>query len=298
MSTISYRGRQAVLATKHHKEKAIRRPLRAAVGLDVVVPPGLDTDLLGTFSGEVEREGAPGEVVVRKARMGMAETGYRLGIASEGSFRPHAELAFETGSHELLAFVDDDAGVAIVEDLFTVDTNFGNAKVRAFDELEGFLLRVGFPAHALIAAPNDRIKVGHDNRVRLVLDDVPEQQLFKGIGDRDELARVVARCAALSGDGIVHVETDMRAHLNPTRMRNIRRLAFRLARRLATPCPSCAAPGWGAVEVRRGAPCTDCGTFNPEALAETLGCVHCGHREDEPRLSGQPCLACRHVGDT
>jgi len=292
MSPKSYRGRQAVLATKHRKEEAIRGPLKTA-GVDVIVPEGLDTDTLGTFSGEIEREGTPGDVVVRKARLGMAATGIDLGIASEGSFRPHPELDFTVGSHEILAFVDDENGVVFIEDLFTHDTNFDNAKAARPTDLADFLERVRFPSHALIVVPNDRIEVGHDDRVRLVLEDVAGQQLFKGISTQEELIDVVARCAAMSADGLAHVETDMRAHLNPTRMRAIRRLAFRLARRLGQTCPECGAPGWGRVEVRRGAACTSCGKWNPEALEERDGCHFCGARAPDVRRTGQPCVSCR-----
>ena len=54
-----YCGRVAVLTTKHGKERAVGRPLRAALGLIVAVPEEIDTDLLGTFTGEVERVGTP-----------------------------------------------------------------------------------------------------------------------------------------------------------------------------------------------------------------------------------------------
>lgn len=271
-----YRNRRAVLATKHHKEKAISGPLRETTGLSIFVPPDLDTDLLGTFSGEVERDGTPGEVVVRKARYGMAAAGVPLGIASEGSFRPHDELSFTVGSHELIAFVDDDAEIVVVEDLFTLETNFANTKARDATSIDGFLTRVGFPSHGLIVVPNDRIEVGHDDRVRLVLEDVPDQQLFKGIIDRDTLEQIVSRCASLSSDGLAHVETDMRAHLNPTRMTTIGALAAQLGRRLASACPACGAPGWGRLsatwETRDAGP--------PVVTREILGCAQCGHRQD------------------
>lgn len=84
--------RQASLATKHSKERAIARPLRFALGLDIAATPDLDTDLLGTFSGEVPRVGTALEVCKRKARLGMAGTGLPFGLASEGSFGPHHHL--------------------------------------------------------------------------------------------------------------------------------------------------------------------------------------------------------------
>jgi hypothetical protein len=77
-----YRDRRAVLATMHGKERAIGRPLRAGLGLEIVVPAALDTDRLGTFSGEVERVGSPWDVAIRKARFGMAATGLPFGIAN------------------------------------------------------------------------------------------------------------------------------------------------------------------------------------------------------------------------
>ena len=44
--------------------------MKDTAGLSIFVPPDLDTDLIGTFS--VECEGTSGEVVVRKARFGIA----------------------------------------------------------------------------------------------------------------------------------------------------------------------------------------------------------------------------------
>jgi hypothetical protein len=247
------------------------------IGLSVFVPPDLDTDLLGTFSGEVECEGTPGEVVVRKARFGMTAAGVSLGIASEGSFRPHDALAFSIGSHELIAFVDDDSGIVVVEDLFTLETNFANTKAKNAASIDEFLARVGFPSHGLIAVPNDRIEVSHDDRVRLVLEDVPDQQLFKGITDRATLEHVITQCTNLSSDGLAHVETDMRAHLNPTRMEVIGTLAGQLSRRLATRYPACGAPGWGRLsaswETQDGG--------SPNVRRETIGCVRCDHRQDD-----------------
>lgn len=53
-------------------------------------------------------------------------------------------------------------------------------------------------------------------------------------------------------DGRVLLETDMRAHCNPTRMAAIRQLSFLLVRRLSSLCPSCGAPGWAVVDSEPG----------------------------------------------
>jgi len=110
-----YAGRAAVLATRHGKERLLGRPLRVTPGLRLRVPPDLDTDALGTFTGEVARVGTPLEVARRKARLGMEAMGLPLGLASEGSFGPHPTIPFLPADHELLLFVDDERGVETVE---------------------------------------------------------------------------------------------------------------------------------------------------------------------------------------
>jgi hypothetical protein len=78
----------------HRKEEAVAPALLSTLGLLVVPARGLDTDQLGTFSGEVPREGSMLDVAMRKARLGMSATGLPLGIASEGTFGPHPAIPF------------------------------------------------------------------------------------------------------------------------------------------------------------------------------------------------------------
>ena len=89
-----------------------------------------------------------------------------------------------------------------------------------------------------------------------------------------------------SADGLALVETDMRAHMNPTRMTAIRALAGRLAARLAALCPDCGAPGWGQVDLLRGLPCSSCNQPTQGVMAIIDGCNVCHHRETRPRPDG------------
>jgi hypothetical protein len=268
-----YRGRSASLATKHGKERAISRPLRAALGLAVTVEGDIETDALGTFTGEIERVGAPREVAIRKARLGMEASGLSLGVANEGSFGPHPVIPFFVPSdHEVLAFIDDDLGITVVESYLTEQTNFGHWPARSLGDLKNFLRQAEFPSHALIVRPKDGLKSG---------------LVFKGITDLLMLEDAVNRCAAASADGLAHVETDMRAHVNPTRQRVIRRTAFRLARRLATPCPSCGTPGWGRIKSEKGLPCGFCHTPTEMIKHEIFGCGRCNYTEIKPRKDGR-----------
>jgi hypothetical protein len=256
----------------HGKERAVSLPLRAGVGLEVVVPDGVDTDALGTFTGEVRRPGAPREVALRKARLGMERAGLPLGLASEGSFGPHPEAFFLAGDHEVLVFVDEDLGIQVSEQILSTQTNFAHKEVSRFEELEEFLPRVRFPSHAVAVRPASRR--GEPRGIR------------KGISTTEALREALKGAKALSEDGRVCVETDMRAHVNPTRMRVIRRVAVKLARRLREHCPRCAAPGWGVVGVERGLPCSLCGQPTGFVRTEVFGCARCDHRRELPRRDG------------
>lgn len=266
-----YFERQMSLATKHGKERAIARPLRFALGLNTVVAADLDTDLLGTFSGEISRVGSAVEVCERKARLGMAATGLPLGLANEGSFGPHPLVPFVPAGIEVMTFVDDERGLVVTERFLAERTNYSHRAVRHIDELKAWLPLVGFPTHALIVRTQA---------------DGPGAPVEKGVVSLDRLHAAVAHAAALSDDGMAWVETDMRAHLNPTRMAAIRHLACRLTRRLATPCPSCAAPGWGRTGALKGLPCELCGRPTEMARCEVFGCIACSHSEERPRADG------------
>jgi len=275
-----WRGAQAVLATQHQKERAVARPFRSALGLQVLVPPDLDTDQLGTFSGERPRPGSPLETVLMKARLGMTALGLRVGLASEGSFGPHPASPLLPGSTEWLAFVDDERGLQIVERLTTSETNFSHIVVGPGDKLDRFLMRARFPSHALVVRPNDG-----DGAVR------------KALASRAELDGAILESSEASRDGRARIETDMRAHLNPTRMRVIRRVAFRLVRRLATACPACRAPGFGMAETEAGLPCESCGSPTDFVAREIWLCGSCGYREVRGRFDGRshaPASACPH----
>jgi C4-type Zn-finger protein len=96
--------------------------------------------------------------------------------------------------------------------------------------------------------------------------------------------------------GAGFVETDMRAHRNPTRMRAIKRATLDLVRRFRSPCPVCAAPGFAVTERLVGLPCSWCGEPTLAIKAEVLSCAACGHRIERlaPATTADPgqCSGC------
>ncbi len=257
-----YAGQSAVLATKHAKLPLIAPPLARAVGLSIDAV-AVDTDTLGTFSGEIPRTGPPLETAIRKARLGMQAAGLGLGLASEGSIGPDPAMPFLTSDRELVVLVDDNAGIVIWDAYTSYDIVAATTTARPGDDLGQFIAEADFPVHRLVVRPNQG----------------PVQPLHKGVDSRAALDTAIAQAAAAATDGCARIETDLRAHACPSRQPVIAGAAERLAQRVAVRCPSCSAPGWGCVDILMGVPCDWCGTEVDQPRAEIDGCPACDHQE-------------------
>ena len=264
---VSYTGRAAVLATKHDKLPLVAPPL-AAVGLTVVAV-AVDTDRLGTFTGEVPRPGSPRDTAIAKARLAMAATGTPLGLASEGSVGPHPATPLLTLDVELVVLVDDDRDVIVWAAVTGTDTMAATQVVAPDQDPTGLAGRFDLPRHAVIVRPNQG----------------PAAPVFKGLRHQADIAAAVAACAAASPDQRARLETDLRAHHCPSRRPVIRLAAEHLATRLAARCPTCASPGWGRIDVVTGVPCDWCATLVDDVRAEIDGCPACGHRAERATVT-------------
>jgi hypothetical protein len=217
---------------------------------------------------------------VRKARAGMAQAGLKIAIASEGTFAPHAQIGILPAAIELMVLVDDERGAVISESLVSLATNFDRITVAPGDDLAAFLARVKFPSHGIVVRPN--------------VSDNAAAHVWKGLTTGEAVAAAVTRAAALSRDGVAVVETDMRAHFNPTRMASLGVLARKLADRVAHLCPRCSAPGYDVVERKAGLACLDCGTPTSLVASEVLRCDVCGLEEERAPPHGLPGAAPMH----
>jgi len=262
----AYPGRQVALLTQHGKERVIAAVLEPALGCRVERVAGYDTDLLGTFTRDIPRPGTQLEAARRKARLGMELAGLPLGLASEGSFGPDPMTGMFPWNVEFLTWIDDDLGIEVVG-VAQGKTNFGHVLTSNWEETEAFASRVGFPEHHLVLRPTDE----NDPRIR------------KGIVNRAELQAAFGWALGQSESRRVFIETDMRAHANPTRMDNIRLAAEELARKLRSFCSACGTPGFWIVERLTGLPCEGCGASTRETRAEVYGCCKCAHRVTRER---------------
>lgn len=256
-----FNSRSLVLATMHRKEEAIAPIVETALGVQVVLPDGFDSDRFGTFAGNWPRPADQRTTASMKARAALDLTGGDLAIASEGSFGPHPALPYLPCGREMVVLLDRRDGqelVVVGEDL-TVETNFRRETIKSLDEVESFLHQVGYPSHAVVVK-------------------TPGGEVFKGITRCKELRPAIEQC--LQKDGIVMVETDMRALHNPTRMLSIARATKDLVSKLQQLCPQCNAPGFVAIDRLPGLPCGWCG--QPTSLTRSIRarCQRCEFWQD------------------
>lgn len=258
-----FAGRRLVIATRHGKERILGPLLSKAWGVDILVPTHFHTDSLGTFSGEVPRPFAPLETARRKCLAACEETGARLALASEGSFGPHPVLGVLPANEEWLLLMDLDQDLEIAVREVTTDTNYAGNEYLHYDDLKYFAAMTGFPSHALI--------------LRGSRDDYSE--IRKGLRSWKDLQEGFDYFKKRSGR--VYAETDMRAHVNPSRQRSIRRAGLKLIEEAGHECPVCRWPGFQIRERKEGLPCERCQGPTESALLQVRECRHCGHRAEE-----------------
>ncbi len=257
-----FEGRKLVIATKHKKELVIASQIEQALGVKCITADNLDTDVLGTFSGEVERVNDPVTTARAKCDMAMELADCDLAIASEGSFGEHPYIFFAHANEEILLFIDKKHDLEIIVREVSLETNFNGEYIASKEELINFAAKAKFPSHGLIVR-----KSKEEN-----------EAIIKGITDWAVL--VDAFKQHLNKYGAVYVETDMRAMYNPTRMSVIEKAAQKLAEKIKAQCPGCNTPGFGITEAKPGLPCECCGFKTRSVLSHLYTCKKCAYTSE------------------
>lgn len=258
-----FAGRKLIIATKHQKEKVITPILESELGVKCIVTENFDTDVLGTFSREVERKDDPITTAISKCLIAMRLNDCDLGIANEGSFGPHPALFFIYADDEIVVFIDKKNDLEIIAREVSTETNFNSEEIKTGRQLFDFAEKAKFPSHALI--------------LRKSKDDNTE--IIKGITDPEQLKKYFNEF--LKKYGIAYVETDMRAMYNPTRMSVIGRAVQKLVDKINSHCPHCNTPGFGITEARPGLPCNLCGSLTRSTLSYIYTCKKCSFTKEE-----------------
>jgi hypothetical protein len=258
---LPYEGATFALLTQHGKEQVIGQLFAERWNARVQLVTSFDTDSLGTFTRNVPRDGSQLAAARKKACIAMEHSGLPFGIGSEGSFGASA-FALYSMNLELVLLRDAGRGIEIVGRARAPGRHW-HATFTTWQELENSAERFGFPEHGLVLRPVDE----SDPRLR------------KGVCSWESLNEAFAQAQAQSSTGVVFVENDLRAHVNPTRMANILAATADLIVRMHTRCARCDSPGFGFAESLPGLRCRGCGQPTQVARAERFECVACKHEE-------------------
>ena len=214
-----FKGRNLLIATKHEKEKVMAPILEKELGVKCFTVSNLDTDQLGTFTGEVERKDDPIITARKKCLLAMDLADCDMAIASEGSFGAHPSIFFATANEEFLLFIDKKNDLEVLVRELSMETNFNGSEIKTNEALQSFAKNADFPSHGLI--------------LRKSKDDYSE--IVKGISDFEQLINSFNHF--LSNYGTPYIETDMRAMHNPTRLKVIEKATKKLAEKINTLMP-------------------------------------------------------------
>jgi ribosomal protein L37E len=271
-----YANQRIGLATMHAKELAVAPPFRRVLGAEIVAATQLDTDTLGTFSGEVPRPDALVETCALKAELAFRSLDVDCAMANEGSYGPIDAVPFVPSGIEIMAFLDRKRGIRIIETISTHRTNWRLLRFKAGDpNIPKAVKAIGFPRYGVFVLCSSDM----------------DHPIKTGLDTLDDVVSAMDQEANRSEDGLAVLIADMRAHRNPTRMRVLRALSWKLAKRLECLCPKCHAPGFGSIGNRRGLSCEDCGEPTHWVQFEIDGCSVCGYAESRPRKDGRTTAA-------
>jgi len=258
-----FKGRSLVIATKHEKEKVIAPLLEQALGVVCFIQEGFDTDTLGTFTGEIERELDPIATARQKCLLAMEVSNCDLGIASEGSFGPHPSIFFVSADDEFLIFIDKKNDLEIIVRELSTETNFNGSEIKNEQELLDFADLVKFPSHGLILRKSK----------------IDNSYIVKGITNLEDLKKSFH--LMLEKFNNVYAETDMRAMHNPSRMTVIKNATKKLVDKVNSCCPQCNIPGFGVTDAKKGLECSLCGSPTNSTLSFIYSCQKCHFKKEE-----------------
>lgn len=263
-----FKGRNLVIATKHKKEIVIAPLLEKELNVKCFVAD-IDTDLLGTFTGEVQRTADPVETARQKCLMAIEKTGCDMAVSNEGSFGQHPSMFFAHADSEVVMLLDKKNNLEFIAREISTDTNFNGSEVRTYKELQDFAKSVKFPSHGLILRKSKN----------------SNEDIFKGITTSIELKSTFN--FLIDKYDKIYAETDMRALYNPTRMKLIEKAIEKLLVKVNTLCPMCKMPGYSIVDAKPGLLCDNCGNPTRSTLLHVLECQSCKFTEEKLHPHGR-----------
>jgi hypothetical protein len=247
------------------------------------VPENFDTDKFGTFTRDIKRKGTQKEVAIKKAKEALRTTGLDLAVASEGSFGPSRQAIFLQSNLEIVVLIDTLNKFEIIGYAESLETNIEGRYVNSIDEAIEFADALNFPKFGIILRLDEACNT---------------KDIYKECVCFDDLKQVVKTLFKKSKDGRIYLETDMRAHRNPLRMKVIKKATMDLIKKIKSKCPNCFVLGYEVVDTELGLECEFCGSKTRIPKYLIYKCRNCKFvsksrvQENQEFASPQNCSIC------
>ena len=251
----------------HQKERVMAPILERELGVKILVPADLDTDYFGTFTREVKRLGTQIEAARQKAEKALEIAGGTLAFASEGTFGPHPMMPYLAANREVVILLDRANNLELIGESLSVETNYSHQLVSSVEEANIFAQKAGFPEHGLVVVVGEAA--------------AGKGEIVKGIATEKQLFEAVTAGLKKSSTNRVHIETDMRAMYNPTRMKNIENATLDLVKKFQQFCPECGWPGFEVAQRKIGLPCGLCYFPTQLVRSQIYQCQNCSYTKEE-----------------
>lgn len=266
---------QSVIVAVQHEEDVVMTPLLSqSLGMNCKVGVGTHSSI----ENDVYPSSELLDVARRKCYSAMSEYNIDLAIASAASFEVDPTFNNKGLHREIMVFCDRKRQLEMAVSETTTETNYKSVMLNSVKELQEFSESCGFPAHALnVVVVNGKTEV------------------IRGLNNWKHLALNFNK--AHKEKGIVNVHTDMRAAYNPSRMKVIRALTYKLIEKIKTACPNCQSPGFTVTAIEKGLPCEVCKRPTSSDLIHHCTCTTCGYSREKKYPKGkrlENALYCLH----
>ncbi len=213
-----------------------------------------------------------------KCKAAMERFQIDLAISSAAAFEYDQEFPNKRIHKEIMVFCDRKRQIEMTVSETTTETNFQSVMLNSIKDLQEFSETTGFPSHALnVVVVNGKTEI------------------IRGLNNWKHLALNFNK--AFKEKGIVNVHTDMRAAYNPSRMKVIRALTYKLIEKIKTACPQCQSPGFTVTSIQKGLPCEVCKRPTNSDLIHHCTCTNCGYSRERKYPKGkrvENALYCLH----
>lgn len=269
-----FKGKKVVIATKHHKQDVIAPILERELHVTCFTPDNFDTNKFGTFTRTKKRKKTQLQTAIQKAKeaLKISETEAEIAIASEGSFS-NSESAFIQTNLELVLLYYPKFNLTVYGVHSAHSPNLRGEYAFSTQEALNIATQFDFPNHGIVlrTKPNSRKILTEEITNISQLESYLQNHFLK--------------------NKKIFIETDMRAHRNPSRMQNIKLATKNLLQKLKTHCPNCNLPGYGVTNYQKGLPCQICHRPTSQKMSQISSCSACNFTQAniiDPKLKADP----------